>query len=149
MAAGVAGLSHLGEVTGVSALYETEPFGGLDQRAYLNAAVALETELGARALLEACLAIEAERGRERRVRWGPRTLDLDLLLYGREEVDEPGLTVPHPGLPLRRFALEPLVDAWPDAVLPDGTPVADLLEAVGDQQVERLPDRDWWVDDLS
>jgi 2-amino-4-hydroxy-6-hydroxymethyldihydropteridine diphosphokinase len=89
--------------------------------------VALETELAPRELLDTLLAIERELGRERRERWGPRTIDLDLLLYGDETIDEPGLTVPHPRLHERRFALEPLLDLDPELAIPGRGRVTDVL----------------------
>jgi len=131
-------LSELGDVVAASAFYETAPVRGPDQGPYLNAAVAIDTNLSARAVLERCLEIEAERGRERRERWGPRTLDLDILLYGQEVIDEDGLRLPHPRLHERRFALEPLLAVWPQATLPDGTAVADLLPGVSDQDVRAI-----------
>jgi 2-amino-4-hydroxy-6-hydroxymethyldihydropteridine diphosphokinase len=143
----VTGLRRLGEVRAVSPLYETEPIGGSDQGAYLNAVVVLEAALPARELLDGCLAIEARRGRERRERWGPRTLDIDLLLFGGEVHAEPGLTVPHPRLTQRRFVLEPLLDAWPEAALPDGTPLAGFVEAVAGQEVEQIDAGEWWTAD--
>ena len=95
----------------------------------MNAACAVETELPPRRLLERLLAVERALGRERTgSRFGPRTIDLDLLLYGDETIDEPGLTVPHPRLAERRFVLEPLAELEPDLSLPDGRRVADLLE---------------------
>jgi 2-amino-4-hydroxy-6-hydroxymethyldihydropteridine diphosphokinase len=129
--------TRIGPVAAVSALYETAPVGGPDQGDYLNAVVVVDTVLDARGVLDGLLAIEREHGRERGHRWGPRTLDLDLILYGSETIDRPGLSVPHPELRRRRFVLEPLVEAWPDARLPDGTAVADLLPAVADQEVRR------------
>lgn len=116
------------ELVAVSTLLETEPVGYLDQPRFLNGAAAVETELEPRALLERLLAVERKLGRERSgPRFGPRTIDLDLLLYGHLVVDEPGLTVPHPRLHERRFALEPLVELDPDLVLPDGRRVSHLL----------------------
>jgi 2-amino-4-hydroxy-6-hydroxymethyldihydropteridine diphosphokinase len=117
------------EVVAVSTLRETEPVGYTDQPAFLNGAAALETDLSPRALLDRLLAVEQELGRVRGVghRFGPRTIDLDLLLYGAEAVDEPGLTVPHPRLAARRFALEPLYELDPGLSLPDGRGVGDLL----------------------
>ncbi len=138
IAEAVGSLSELGDLVATSALYETAPVGGPEQGPYLNAVVVIETHLSARQLLEACLRIEQEHGRERIERWGPRTLDLDVILYGAETVDEEGLTVPHPRLGERRFVLEPLVEAWPDAQLPDGAVVADLLAGVADQSVRRM-----------
>ena len=119
------------ELLAVSSLRETDPVGYLDQPRFLNGAVALETELGPRELLERLLRIERELGRERGKgpRLGPRPIDLDLLLYGEEVVDEPGLNVPHPRLAERRFALEPLHELDPDLRLPDGRRVQELLAA--------------------
>lgn len=122
-----AALAALPGVVGVSTLRETEPVGVVDQPPFLNGAAALETELGPRELLDVLLAVERDLGRERRERWGPRTIDLDLLLYGDETIDEPGLTVPHPRLHERRFALEPLLELAPDLVVPARGRVANLL----------------------
>jgi 2-amino-4-hydroxy-6-hydroxymethyldihydropteridine diphosphokinase len=105
----------------------------------------VDTGLTARLFLEACQDIERRQGRKRKVRWGPRTLDIDLLLFGNEVHDEPGLTVPHPRLAIRRFVLQPLVDAWPEASMPDGTSAADLLEGLAGQQVELVDDGRWWA----
>ena len=103
-------LAAVGRVAAQSQLYETEPEGGAAQPRYLNAAVRLDTALDARALLAACLDIERERGRSRGVAKAPRTLDIDLLLYGDEVIAEPGLCVPHPSLLLRPFVRIPLAD---------------------------------------
>jgi len=102
----------------VSQLRETEPVGVADQPAFLNGVVAVDTTLDARTLLETLLEIERELGRVRTERWGPRTIDLDLLVFGEETIDEPGLTVPHPRLGERRFALEPLAELAPELVVP-------------------------------
>jgi 2-amino-4-hydroxy-6-hydroxymethyldihydropteridine diphosphokinase len=119
-------------VVRVSSFRETDPVGYVEQPRFLNGAVAIETELGARELLERLLAVERALGRERTgPRFGPRTIDLDLLLYGDETIDEPGLTVPHPRLAERRFALEPLAELDPELVLPDGRRAAELLDATG------------------
>jgi 2-amino-4-hydroxy-6-hydroxymethyldihydropteridine diphosphokinase len=118
-------------VVAVSSFRDTDPIGYLEQPRFLNGACAVETELPARELLARLLAVEQALGRERTgVRFGPRTIDLDLLLYGAEEIDEPGLTVPHPRLAERRFALEPLVELDPELALPDGRRLRDLLAAV-------------------
>jgi 2-amino-4-hydroxy-6-hydroxymethyldihydropteridine diphosphokinase len=122
-----AAVDALPGVVAVSSLRETDPVGVTDQPAFLNGAVALETELSPRELLERLLAIERELGRERRERWGPRTIDLDLLLYGRETVDEPGLKVPHPRLHQRRFVLEPLAELDPELAVPGRGRVGALL----------------------
>jgi 2-amino-4-hydroxy-6-hydroxymethyldihydropteridine diphosphokinase len=116
------------EVVAVSKIRETEPVGYLDQPLFLNAAVAVDTELPPRELLDRLLAVEQELGRTRDgPRYGPRTIDLDLLVYGDEIVDEPGLRVPHPRLAERRFALEPLADLDPTLVVPGVGAVSALL----------------------
>lgn len=131
----VSRLGALGAVTAVSSLWETAPIGDVPQEDYLNAVALLDTVRGPRPLLDAFLRIEAEAGRERRERWGPRTLDLDLLLYGDAEITAPGIRVPHPRMTERRFVLEPLAEVWPEAVVPGHGLVVDLLAAVGDQMV--------------
>ena len=119
------------EIVAVSSLRETEPWGPVEQPPYLNGAVELETELMPRTLLDVLLAVERSLGRDRSgERWGPRTIDLDLLLYDGVEVDEPGLTVPHPRLHERLFALEPLAELAPGVVVPGRGNVAELLAAV-------------------
>jgi 2-amino-4-hydroxy-6-hydroxymethyldihydropteridine diphosphokinase len=118
------------EVVAVSELRETDPVGVVDQPPFLNGAVAIETMLPARALLDLLLEIERSLGRVRGERWGPRVVDLDLLVYGNEVVDEPGLRVPHPGLHERRFALEPLADLNPELEIPGRGTVSALLAAL-------------------
>ena len=117
------------QIVAVSRFRETDPEGLVDQPRFLNSAVAIDTELTAPELLDRLLAIERELGRERGVgaRWGPRTIDLDLLLYGDKTVERPGLIVPHPRLHERRFVLEPLADLDPALVVPGRGPVATLL----------------------
>ena len=116
------------ELVGVSHVRETDPVDYVDQPRFLNAAAALETTLTPRALLDRLLAVERALGRTRDgPRFGPRTLDLDLLLYADEVVDEPGVTVPHPRLHERRFALEPLADLDPTLVVPGRGRIQDLL----------------------
>lgn len=121
-------LEELGPVR-ASSFQETDPVGVTDQPKFLNAVAELQTTVPPRELLERLLEIERELGRERSTerRWGPRDIDLDLLLYGNETIDEPGLTVPHPRLGERRFVLEPLVELSEDLTLPDGTRIRDLL----------------------
>jgi len=114
-------------VVAVSSFRETEPVGYVDQPQFLNAAAAVETELDARGLLDALLAVERGLGRTREgPRFGPRTIDLDLLLFGDVEVDEPGLTVPHPRLHERAFVLEPLTELDPEMVVPGRGPLESL-----------------------
>jgi 2-amino-4-hydroxy-6-hydroxymethyldihydropteridine diphosphokinase len=116
------------EVADISTFVETEPVGFLDQPRFLNAAARVETELGPHELLERLLAVELQLGRTRDgPRFGPRTIDLDLLLFGDEVVDEPGLRVPHPRLHERRFVLEPLAELDPGLVVPGHGPIQTLL----------------------
>ena len=116
------------EVLAVSALRETDPVGLEDQPRFLNGAAVLETTLGPRAMLETLLEVERMLGRTRDgPRFGPRTIDLDLLLYDDETLDEPGLTVPHPRLHERRFALEPLAELDPALAIPGRGRISDLL----------------------
>jgi 2-amino-4-hydroxy-6-hydroxymethyldihydropteridine diphosphokinase len=116
------------EVVAVSALRDTAPVGLVDQPRFLNGAAAVETSLPARELLDRLLAIEQRLGRAREgPRFGPRTIDLDLLLYGDERIAERGLEVPHPRLHERLFALEPLADLDPDLVVPSRGPLSDLV----------------------
>ena len=119
------------EVLAVSALRETEPVGFEEQPRFLNGAVALETTLTARDLLALLLEIERRLGRTREgPRFGPRTIDLDLLLHGDAVIDEPGLTVPHPRMHERRFVLEPLAELAPGLVVPGRGDVESLLRGV-------------------
>jgi 2-amino-4-hydroxy-6-hydroxymethyldihydropteridine diphosphokinase len=117
------------EVRGVSSLRDTEPVGYVDQPRFLNGAVELETDLSARALLGVLLELERAFGRDRAAGppHGPRTLDLDLLLYGDATIDEPLLEVPHPRLHERRFVLEPLAELDPDLEIPGEGSVQALL----------------------
>ncbi|OFW70939.1 MAG: 2-amino-4-hydroxy-6-hydroxymethyldihydropteridine diphosphokinase [Actinobacteria bacterium RBG_16_68_12] len=119
------------EVVGVSTLRETDPVGVVDQPRFLNGAVAVETTLPPRELLDVLLRIERTLGRVRDgTRWGPRTIDLDLLVFADEVVDEPGLRVPHPRLQERGFALEPLAELDPGLVIPGAGRVLDVLSAL-------------------
>jgi 2-amino-4-hydroxy-6-hydroxymethyldihydropteridine diphosphokinase len=119
------------EVVSVSVLRETAPVGVGQQPLYLNGAAELETTLTARELLDRLLAAEQRFGRVRVPgEHGPRTLDLDLLLYGDEVIDEPGLTVPHPRLHKRRFVLEPLAEVAPGLVVPGRGDVESLLRGL-------------------
>lgn len=126
-----------------SALYETEPWGVRDQPPFLNAAVEVATTLAPRELLRACKEIEARCGRVPTFRWGPRTVDLDILLYEGVACDEPELTIPHPRLGERAFALAPLADLEPDLPLPGGATVRERLRALADQTVLRVAGPEW------
>lgn len=125
-----------------SALYETEPVGGPDQDPYLNAVVVVETELPPIEMLDVLQDIERSRGRERKVRWGARTLDLDLLASGDQVSSKSRLTVPHARAAKREFVLRPLADVWPDAPVAPGLDAATALAALDDQGVDLLA-RDW------
>lgn len=115
----------------VSSLYRNPPMGPQDQPDYVNAVVAIETRLAPRALLDAMQAIERSQGRDRSgQRWGPRTLDLDLLIYGERVLDEDHLKVPHPGLAERAFVLVPLAEIAPQVSIPGHAALAVLLAAV-------------------
>ena len=115
-------------VVAVSTLRETDPVGYVDQPRFLNGAAALQTELEPRALLDRLLGVERELGRERSgPRYGPRTIDLDLLLYGQETISEPGLEIPHPRLLERAFVLEPLFELDEGLEVPGRGPIRALL----------------------
>ncbi|HEY2803503.1 MAG TPA: 2-amino-4-hydroxy-6-hydroxymethyldihydropteridine diphosphokinase, partial [Actinomycetota bacterium] len=114
-------------------VYETSPVGGPEQDDFLNAVVGISTELEPHALLEALQGIENELGRVRAERFGPRTIDLDLLLYGGEEIDDPELTVPHPRMHERAFVVVPLTELGAGDVIPNGRrlePVTDAAQTV-------------------
>jgi 2-amino-4-hydroxy-6-hydroxymethyldihydropteridine diphosphokinase len=121
-----------------SSLYRTAPVGNPNQPDFFNAAALIQTTLAPRALLDALLAIERIHGRERSVQNAPRTLDLDLLLYGDRLIEEPGLVVPHPRMHERRFVLDPLVEITPYCIIPGRGAARDWLEQSLDQRVERL-----------
>jgi 2-amino-4-hydroxy-6-hydroxymethyldihydropteridine diphosphokinase len=129
-------------VQAVSALYETPPWGKTDQPAFLNAAARIETGLSPHALLKAILEVERSLGRERGERWGPRTLDIDILVFGTAAVNEPGLEIPHPRLPERAFALAPLLDVLPEAEVA-GRPAEAWLAKVDRSGMVRLAEPGW------
>jgi 2-amino-4-hydroxy-6-hydroxymethyldihydropteridine diphosphokinase len=122
----------------VSSLYRSAPVGYLDQPDFLNAVAGIETALAPRALLDALLAIERRYGRVRDFANAPRTLDLDVILYGDLEIDEQGLTIPHPRMQERAFVVVPLAEIAPDIVVPGRGPVRDLLTGVDASSVVRL-----------
>jgi 2-amino-4-hydroxy-6-hydroxymethyldihydropteridine diphosphokinase len=125
-------------VTAVSALYETPPWGYIEQPAFLNAAARLATDLGPLQLLLALKSFEVQVGREVTFRWGPRVIDLDLLLYDDERVSRPGLEVPHPGLLGRGFVLVPLRDVHPDFHAPDGSTIEALIGRLDVSGIRRI-----------
>jgi 2-amino-4-hydroxy-6-hydroxymethyldihydropteridine diphosphokinase len=112
--------------TRCSRVWETDPVGGPPQPDFLNVVLGVEVDLAPHDLLVACQRVEAALGRVRDVRWGPRTIDIDVLLFDALAVDDADLTVPHPRMHERAFVLMPLLDVDPDAVLPDGTRLVDL-----------------------
>jgi 2-amino-4-hydroxy-6-hydroxymethyldihydropteridine diphosphokinase len=111
-------LAEAGRIVGVSSFYYTEPVGYKEQEDFINAVATLETNRSPAELLSICHAIEDILGRRRTVRWGPRTVDLDILLYGDLVVNQPGLVIPHPLMSVRRFVLAPLVELAPEIIHP-------------------------------
>ncbi|MCY7296776.1 2-amino-4-hydroxy-6-hydroxymethyldihydropteridine diphosphokinase [Alteromonas sp. a30] len=131
---------HQTSVVQVSSCYGSKPMGPAEQPDYVNAVAALETSLSSMALLQALQKIELQQGRVRKKeRWGPRTLDLDILLYGMEIINEPDLVVPHYGMKQREFVIHPLFEVAPDLTLPCGTSVAALLKCIPHNGIKRLP----------
>ncbi|UVE17047.1 2-amino-4-hydroxy-6-hydroxymethyldihydropteridine diphosphokinase [Pseudomonas sp. LS44] len=134
-------LPHSRLVT-VSSFYASDPLGPADQPRYVNAVAALDTSLAPLPLLDALQAIEQDQGRQRKAeRWGPRTLDLDILLFGQRLIDEPRLQVPHYHLHARPFVLYPLAEITTDLQLADGRSLSALLEACPFRGIERLPEQ--------
>lgn len=129
-------------LVGVSPVYETDPVGGPDQPDYLNAVVVADGRHSARTLLERALAVENAFDRVREVRWGPRTLDVDVIAVGDLEVHDPDLDVPHPRAAERAFVLVPWLDVDAAAELPGAGPVAALVERLGRDGVRRRDDLD-------
>ncbi|WP_027036751.1 2-amino-4-hydroxy-6-hydroxymethyldihydropteridine diphosphokinase [Mesorhizobium ciceri] len=132
-------------VTGVSSLYRTPPWGKLDQPDFLNAAAEISTVLAPRALLDLCLDAERKLKRVREERWGPRLIDIDILVFGDRVIHETGLEVPHPRMLERAFVLAPLAEIAPSLVV-SGRSITDRLVAVDTSGIERLSSgRDWWL----
>ena len=140
--AGIDALAASGGIAAmaVSGVFETSPVGGPDQPDYLNAVLLATSGLPARAVLDRCQAAERARGRVHTLRWGPRTLDIDIIAYGDEVSDDPVLTLPHPRAHQRAFVLVPWHDADPDARLPGFGSVAGLLASSGEDGVRRRSD---------
>ncbi len=119
-----------------SSLYETDPVGFIDQANFLNMVIEVVTDLSPIELLELCLSVEKELGRERIVRWGPRTIDLDILLYNQENIKTEKLTVPHPRMKERAFVLIPLAEIQPDLKIPgQEASVSELANRLRDEGV--------------
>ncbi|AEV34645.1 2-amino-4-hydroxy-6-hydroxymethyldihydropteridine pyrophosphokinase [Pseudovibrio sp. FO-BEG1] len=132
-------VAALNAVEGISVLkkssdYRTPPWGPVPQDDYRNCCITVETVLSPRDLLNAGLDIEKQLGRVRDVRWGPRTIDIDLLIYDHASVEEEGLQVPHPRMGERAFVLIPLTEIWPEAPLLDGRTAAEALETCADKE---------------
>lgn len=137
----IAELAQLPEsrLCAVSPIYRSRPMGPADQPDYINAVVAIDTSLVPLALLDGLQTIENSHHRKRgAVQWGPRTLDLDLLLFGNAQINEPRLIVPHPGMHERSFVLRPLADIASSLVLPDGHSLQSLCDALPDEGLEML-----------
>jgi len=141
----VAELERLGSVEAVSGVYETEPVGGPDQDPYLNAVAVLDTTSEPHDLLAGLQEIEVDHGRVRDVRWGPRTLDLDIVASDGRPVRAPDLEIPHPRAAERRFVLEPLCEVWQEAMVADGLTAATARTLVADQEVARVAGS--WLED--
>ena len=123
------------EVLATSSFYGTAPIGGPDQPDYINAVAVLETTLAPMAILDLAHRIEADHDRVRQERWGPRTLDIDLVVYDDVVSEDPTLTIPHPRAHQRAFVMVPWHELEPDAVLATFGPIADLIEHVKDQEI--------------
>jgi len=122
----------------VSSLYETAPIGVTDQNDFFNAVALIETDLDPTDLLDAILDIEKIVGRVRNLRWGPRVIDIDILLYDDVEINTPELTIPHPEMMNRAFVLIPLAEIAPDLELPGGLKPSEAIGKLGDQRVRKL-----------
>ena len=126
------------KIVAVSSFYRTPPLGPQDQPDYLNAAVVLETALDAETLLDNTQRIELQQGRVRKTeRWGPRTLDLDIMLFGHETINTERLTVPHYDMKNRGFMLWPLFEVAPDLIFPDGIPLRTILDNLNAERPAR------------
>ena len=126
----IAELAKIVEITHLSTNHETDPVGGPEQPKYLNAIAIAETELKPEELLIAMLEIENKLGRKREIHWGPRTLDLDLIVFGDEVIDSETLVLPHPRAHERRFVLEPWIEIEPDAYIPGIGKVESILQQI-------------------
>lgn len=131
------------QISNQSSLYLSAPMGAQDQPDYINAVVAIDTRLPALTLLDELQNIENRQGRERTVKWGSRTLDLDILLYADQQIKHPRLTVPHYGLTEREFVLHPLHEINPTLVLPDGQHIAFLCHEVPLNGMEKIQFPGW------
>jgi 2-amino-4-hydroxy-6-hydroxymethyldihydropteridine diphosphokinase len=134
------------EVVRVSSLYRTPPWGKTDQPDFLNAAAEIETGLSPRELLDLCLEAERRLKRVRQERWGPRLVDIDILVFGDRRINEAGLDIPHPRMLERAFVLVPLAEIAPDFIVEGGS-LAGHLGNIDRAGIEKLPSGgDWWKD---
>jgi 2-amino-4-hydroxy-6-hydroxymethyldihydropteridine diphosphokinase len=143
--AAIARMGEFAAISDVAGLYETAPMGGPEQGPYLNSVAVLETDLAPAPLLDALQSIETSRGRERVVRWGPRSLDLDIVAMAPGSVDSEHLVIPHPRAVDRRFVVEPLCEVWPEALVTDRVTASEALSRLGGQDVDLLDER--WVEE--
>ncbi len=127
------------DITGISEWYRTEPVGVDGQEWYVNGVVSLSTDLTARGLMKELLSIEADMGRIRKEKWGPRIIDLDILLFGQDIIRKTGLMIPHPFMHSRRFVMKPMADLAPGLIHPElGLTMLELLQQIpGDEQAVR------------
>lgn len=126
------------EIEKISSVYETEPVGDVPQENFYNLVIKIKTDLSPYRLLAIAQIVERQFGRKREIHWGPRTLDIDILLYGREAINEKDLVIPHPEMYNRAFVLIPLIEIEPDLKLPGGNPPQHFLDRVKDQGVKKI-----------
>ncbi len=143
MRSAVAGIRRVLDDVAVSSLYESAAWGVTEQPAFLNAVARGRTSLEPVELLDAMQAIEHDLGRVRERHWGPRVIDIDILLYGSEVINEPRLQVPHPYMSQRGFVLRPLADLAAGLTLPDGSLVGELLTTVDQNDLRRIEGPGW------
>ena len=143
MRSAVAGIRRVLDDVAVSSLYESAAWGVTEQPAFLNAVARGRTSLEPVELLDALQAIEQDLGRVREQHWGPRVIDIDILLYGSEVIDEPRLQIPHPYMSQRGFVLRPLADLAAGLTLPDGSLVGELLTTVDQNDLRRIEGPGW------
>lgn len=136
----IAELSSLPQISNfcASSLYCSSPMGPVEQPDYINAVARAETQLAPLELLDLLQAVEHKFGRQRNIHWGPRTLDLDILLYDQQQINQPRLTVPHPGLTERDFVLIPLAELEPNLVLPNGSDLSSLLNTMAHHDLQKI-----------
>lgn len=125
-------------VTGISKFYTNPPLGPQDQPSFINGVIRIETSLNPISLLDELQALEKLHHRVRNIHWGPRTLDLDLIMYGSEEINQERLIVPHPQMEQRNFVLKPLLDIDEELTLPNGKKIADLCKKLDCKDLEEI-----------